>query len=238
MGCALHLASAASGLTPLRHGGETHAPTPTRDYRPRASRFHGRQRENPVSCFLQESNDINKLYKNKTQSPSARAKRLRLAKKTKLVKTKQGGVDIGGGTWLHPDLAIVFARWLDVRFAVWCDRQIKAIIHGTHDLDWHKVRREAAGNFKGMSQVLQQARTDAGKDTMPHHYMVEAKLISGVITDSYTRRDRDLLPAEELGVVSYLETHNTALITRGMSYTMRQFQGSINSDPCTKHEAI
>ena len=26
-----------------------------------------------------------------------------------------------GGTFAHPKLAIFFARWLDVRFAVWCD---------------------------------------------------------------------------------------------------------------------
>ncbi len=25
------------------------------------------------------------------------------------------------GTWAHPKLAVFFARWLDVRFAVWCD---------------------------------------------------------------------------------------------------------------------
>uniref|UniRef100_Q47D41 KilA-N domain-containing protein n=1 Tax=Dechloromonas aromatica (strain RCB) TaxID=159087 RepID=Q47D41_DECAR len=27
----------------------------------------------------------------------------------------------GGGTLLHPKLAVFFARWQDVRFAVWCD---------------------------------------------------------------------------------------------------------------------
>lgn len=26
-----------------------------------------------------------------------------------------------GGTWAHPKLAVFFARWLDVKFAVWCD---------------------------------------------------------------------------------------------------------------------
>ena len=26
-----------------------------------------------------------------------------------------------GGTFAHPKLAVFFARWLDVRFAVWCD---------------------------------------------------------------------------------------------------------------------
>ena len=28
---------------------------------------------------------------------------------------------VGGGTWAHPKLAVFFARWLDVCFAVWCD---------------------------------------------------------------------------------------------------------------------
>lgn len=30
----------------------------------------------------------------------------------------------GGGTYGHPKLAVFFARWLDVRFAVWCDLMI------------------------------------------------------------------------------------------------------------------
>ncbi len=33
------------------------------------------------------------------------------------------------GTWLHPNLAVVFARWCDARFAVWCDRQIKDLLN-------------------------------------------------------------------------------------------------------------
>ena len=33
-----------------------------------------------------------------------------------------------GGTWAHPKLAIFFARWLDVRFAVWCDAMIEDIL--------------------------------------------------------------------------------------------------------------
>lgn len=34
-----------------------------------------------------------------------------------------------GGTWLHPKLAVRFAQWLDVKFAVWCDMQIDSILH-------------------------------------------------------------------------------------------------------------
>jgi hypothetical protein len=32
------------------------------------------------------------------------------------------------GTWLHPKLAVRFAQWLDMSFAVWCDLQIDKII--------------------------------------------------------------------------------------------------------------
>jgi hypothetical protein len=35
-----------------------------------------------------------------------------------------------GGTWAHPKLAVFFARWLDVRFAVWCDAAIEDILKG------------------------------------------------------------------------------------------------------------
>lgn len=44
-----------------------------------------------------------------------------------LILTKRGR---GGGTWLHPKLAVAFARWLDVKFAVWADLHIDALLHG------------------------------------------------------------------------------------------------------------
>ena len=59
---------------------------------------------------------------------ASRVKLLRMAKKTGYIFTKAGAPETGGGTWLHPKLAIHFARWLDLHFAVWCDEQIDAII--------------------------------------------------------------------------------------------------------------
>jgi len=38
----------------------------------------------------------------------------------------------GGGTWAHPKLAVFFARWLDVRFAVWCDDSIRTHLRRTY----------------------------------------------------------------------------------------------------------
>lgn len=42
-----------------------------------------------------------------------------------LIRTARGRL---GGTWLHPKLAVSFARWLSADFAVWCDMQIDALI--------------------------------------------------------------------------------------------------------------
>jgi len=51
-------------------------------------------------------------------------------RKSVYVKTSKARADRGGGTWLHPKLAVAFARWLDPKFGVWCDLQIDTIIRG------------------------------------------------------------------------------------------------------------
>lgn len=47
-----------------------------------------------------------------------------------LVETSKARADRGGGTWFHPKLAVAFARWLDLKFAVWCDLHIDALLRG------------------------------------------------------------------------------------------------------------
>ena len=43
--------------------------------------------------------------------------------------TKRGGKStIGVGTFLHPELAVAFARWVSPAFAYWCDKQVAALI--------------------------------------------------------------------------------------------------------------
>lgn len=54
-----------------------------------------------------------------------------LIDENQLVSIKNGSSQNGGGTWLHPKLAIHFARWLNPKFAVWCDMQIEQILSGS-----------------------------------------------------------------------------------------------------------
>lgn len=44
---------------------------------------------------------------------------------TELKRAKQGN---GGGTFLHPEMAVVFARWISPAFAYWCDKQVATLI--------------------------------------------------------------------------------------------------------------
>lgn len=135
------------------------------------------------------------------------------------VKTVRGGKH--PGTWMHPKLGVAFARWLDMRFAVWCDTQIDGILHG--QVDQKKLRSEAASSFKVMSSVLQLVRDEQGKVTASHHYSNEARLINWALTGKFQGGiDRDSLPANELCILAKLEEKNAVLIGRGVSYDDRK----------------
>lgn len=67
--------------------------------------------------------------------------RLNHADQRELMEARRGN---GGGTWAHPKLAVFFARWLDVRFAVWCDAVIEDIVKGTAQVTIVKPEESAA----------------------------------------------------------------------------------------------
>lgn len=141
--------------------------------------------------------------------------------KDALLKVRRG--KYGGGTWLHPRLAVRFAQWLDMRFAVWCDTQIDNIIRGNHPaLDWKRLRHEASSSYKVMQEILQLSRSDDGKETKPHHYSNEARLINWAITGSFGPIDRQQLTCDELSLLAHLEARNAVLIGRGVEYALRK----------------
>lgn len=87
--------------------------------------------------------------------------------KSHFVHTKRGGAHGGGGTWLHPKLAVRFAQWLDVKFAVWCDLQIDAIVRNS-------IRAE--GNTNLLPLFLRGAATVWEIRFKPDYYQALAKL--------------------------------------------------------------
>lgn len=137
-----------------------------------------------------------------------------------LLKTKRGN---NGGTWMHPRLGVPFARWLDVRFGVWCDDQIYKILTCNHPhYDWKKLRHEASASYKVMGQILQMTRQRLGKTCAPHNFSNEARLVNWALTGAFGKVDRDGLCSGDLDLLSKLENMNTVLIGCTTSYDDRK----------------
>lgn len=132
---------------------------------------------------------------------------------------QKGGSD-GGATWMHPKLAVPFARWLDDNFAIWCDIQIDHLMRCKDD--WRKLRHEAASSYKVMQQILQISREEEGKGCAPHHYSNEARLVNFALTGEFKGVDREALSAYDLTLLAKLEERNAVLIARGQSYDRRK----------------
>lgn len=127
------------------------------------------------------------------------------------------------GTWLHPKLAVRFAQWLDVKFAVWCDMQIDALIRGTHPIhDQKRLRHEAAASYKVMSQIVQLSREALGKTCSPHHFSNEARLVNWAASGKFQSIERDGLSAPALDLLARLEERNAVMIGMGKEYDERK----------------
>ncbi|CAM3953552.1 KilA-N domain-containing protein [Delftia tsuruhatensis] len=77
------------------------------------------------------------------------------------------------GTWLHPKLAVAFARWLSDDFGVWCDLQIDAIIRSG-------IRAE--GNANLLPLLLRDSVGIWELRFKPEYYQALAKLTGTIYT--------------------------------------------------------
>ncbi|WP_440030525.1 KilA-N domain-containing protein [Chromobacterium amazonense] len=142
-------------------------------------------------------------------------------------KTKRGG-DTGKsgnaqGTWLHPKLAVHFARWLDIDFAIWCDEQIDALMRGqTSASEWNAARAAVACNHGLLCDMLNFHRQAIGKQAAPHHYANEIRLINWAFSGNFAPISRDALGASELRLLELLERQDAVLLGMGKSYNERK----------------
>ncbi|WP_430317767.1 KilA-N domain-containing protein [Pseudomonas nitroreducens] len=135
-----------------------------------------------------------------------------------LVRTQRGR---NGGTWLHPKLAISFARWLSPEFAVWCDLQLDALLRNDNS-KWEQVRQQSATSYRGMCAALAVTLEAAGRQPKAHHFMNEARLINEVVAGVFSGRDRDQLSEGELALITLMEVRNVLLLGQGKTYQERK----------------
>lgn len=139
------------------------------------------------------------------------------------VKTSKARSDRGGGTWLHPKLAIVFARWISDDFAIWCDEQIEKIIHGDkNSIDWMRERHASKQSNKVLNAVLQETMRLKGVEAQRADYAKESAMINMALSGGLlTSIDRDKLPLTTLDLLAKMEARNTVMIGYGVGFDER-----------------
>lgn len=96
-----------------------------------------------------------------------------------LVIVQKGGNVHFSGTWLHPKLAVDFARWLDPKFAVWCDEQIEQIISGTQP----KLAQTTVADRTPLRQAVSALVGRCGFDYSAAYHLVHQRFGVGSIEE-------------------------------------------------------
>ncbi|EMS2533064.1 KilA-N domain-containing protein [Neisseria gonorrhoeae] len=109
--------------------------------------------------------------------------RNRATAENQLVIIKKGGNDKKSqGTWLHPKLAVDFARWLNPKFAVWCDEQIETLLNGNVS-DGIKPAKTTADDRTGLRQAVAALVGRKGIDYSSAYSMVHQRFNVEAIED-------------------------------------------------------
>ncbi|WP_225782636.1 KilA-N domain-containing protein [Xenophilus sp. Marseille-Q4582] len=72
-----------------------------------------------------------------------------------------------GGTWLHPKLAVRYAQWLDLNFAIWCDEQIDQILRGAPTSP-QAIRAEYLSGYHELHAVVDAKAAESSKPWAVH----------------------------------------------------------------------
>ncbi|WP_304671781.1 KilA-N domain-containing protein, partial [Neisseria blantyrii] len=88
----------------------------------------------------------------------------------------------------HPKLAVDFARWLNPKFAVWCDEQIEILLNGKVS-DGIKPPKTTADDRTGLRQAVAALVGRKGIDYSSAYSMIHQRFNVEAIED---------IPAEKL----------------------------------------
>ena len=110
----------------------------TRDYQGMSFQF----REDGFFNMTNAAKHFGKQLNNFWKSPDA-AEYVRILEETHSIPMSIATMGRNGGTWGHPKMAVFFARWLDVKFSVWCDMIIDDLLRGKAEVTITKPEESA-----------------------------------------------------------------------------------------------
>jgi len=125
---------------------------------------------------------------------------LKLAKTIGLISVKKGnlkGSENGKsvqGTWIHKDLAIKYAEWLDPEFSIWVSQKINELIN--NGVAWNEIRKTTKMDYKPLIIAIE-------KYIMPKYSTMDENTIKGKIANYINLRvmgqkAKDIREAKEI----------------------------------------
>jgi hypothetical protein len=102
---------------------------------------------------------------------------VKFAKKIGLIIVKRGNAQLTkseSGTWIHKDLAIKYAEWLDPKFSIWISQKINELI--SDGVAWNKIRLQTRIDYKPLTDAVE-------KYILPKYPKMNENIVYGKIAN-------------------------------------------------------
>jgi hypothetical protein len=137
-----------------------------------------------------------------------------------LMVVKQGGIPEEQGTWIHQKLVILFARWIDVDFAVWCDLTIEEILQtGSYSLSELPNFSEILSANEEALKVVELFKSSSSFDLLLLQKLLKEKSISSLFQLDFS--NSYFLPTE-IGKLHGLSGRETNLLLEKRGFQEKQ----------------
>ncbi len=143
------------------------------------------------------------------------------------------------GTWIHKDLTIEYARWLDPEFSIWISQKIQELI--SDGVAWNEIRDATRIDYKPLTQAI-------AKYIIPQYPYMDKNIVYGRIANFINLKvigqkakeireekgiepselTRDFFTKEELDRIEKLQIFTEILISQFEIYTFKELEEKIN----------
>lgn len=141
------------------------------------------------------------------------------------------------GTWAHPKLAVVFARWLDIKFAVWCDAVIDDILRGHQTLQMVNKAESAVAALPADVQAAGAAWQDEMRKAVAtltatvERQQAEMAETRALLEDFMLKQEGAEKNAEYMSIDEYLSQAGLNFVHTSVKWKMRD----VATAYCTRH---
>jgi hypothetical protein len=166
---------------------------------------------------------------------------VKLAKQMGLIVVKRGNAKLTNttsGTWIHKDLAIKYAEWLDPKFSIWISQKIQELV--SDGVAWNKIRQTTRIDYKPLTDAIE-------KNIITRYPNMDENIVYGQIANyinikvigqkareireekgiEANQLTRDFFTKEELDKIEKLQVFTEILISQFQIYTFKKLEKKI-----------